>query len=57
MNMESHVESLKRKHQKLEAQIAETARHPSADNTEIAALKREKLRLKDEIERHSMAVH
>lgn len=57
MNMESHVEALKRKHQKLEAQIAETARHPSADNTELAALKREKLRLKDEIERHTASLH
>ena len=51
MSMASHVESLKRKHQKLETEISETARHPAADQTEITALKREKLRLKDEIEK------
>lgn len=57
MSMSSHVESLKRKHQKLENQITETIRHPGADQTEVTALKREKLRLKDEIEKHSSLVH
>jgi len=57
MSMASHVESLKRKHQKLETQLEETARHPSADGIELAALKREKLRLKDEIERSSESLH
>jgi len=51
MSMASHVESLKRKHQKLETEISETARHPGADQMEITALKREKLRLKDEIQK------
>lgn len=57
MSMSSHVESLKRKHQKLESQITETIRRPGADQTEVTALKREKLRLKDEIEKHSSVVH
>jgi len=51
--MTSHVESLKRKHQKLENELSETMRHPGVDQTELSALKREKLRLKDEIEKHS----
>ncbi len=57
MSVASHVESLKRKHQKLESRIAETARHPSADTTELTALKREKLRVKEEIERHDRTLH
>ncbi len=57
MSMASHVESLKRKHQKLESEIVETARYPGIDHVEIAALKREKLRVKDEIERHSASIH
>ena len=57
MSMASHVESLRRKHRKLESEIEETERHPSADHVQIAALKREKLRVKDEIERHSASVH
>jgi len=57
MSMASHVETLKRKHQKLESRIDETERHPGVDHIEIAALKREKLRLKDEIEKHSASIH
>jgi len=53
MSMASHVETLKRKHQKLESEISETMRHPGADPAELTALKREKLKLKDEIEKHS----
>jgi len=57
MSLASHVETLKRKHEKLEHDIVETERHPGADHVEIAALKREKLRVKDEIERHIGSVH
>jgi len=57
MSMTSHVESLRRKHQKLESEISETMRHPGADQTQITALKREKLKLKDEIEKHSGMLH
>jgi len=57
MSLASHVETLKRKHEKLEHDIVETERHPGADHVEIAALKREKLRVKDEIEKHIGSVH
>ena len=57
MSLASHVESLKRKHAKLEDEIAETERHPGADHIEIAAMKREKLRVKDEIEKHQGSLH
>lgn len=57
MSMASHVESLKRKHQKLETEISEAARHPGANQMELTALKREKLRLKDEIEKSTASIH
>ena len=40
-----------RQHRALEDAIAEAMAHPSADDLEIAELKRRKLRLKDEIAR------
>ena len=42
---------LERQHRALEDAIAEAMAHPSADDLEIAELKRRKLRLKDEIAR------
>ncbi len=57
MSLASHVETLKRKHEQLELRITETERHPGVDHVEIAALKRQKLRVKDEIEKHSLSIH
>ena len=57
MSLASHVETLKRKHEQLEHKITETERHPGVDHVEIAALKREKLRVKDEIEKHAASIH
>lgn len=51
MSMSSHVEHLQRRHQTLEHTINEEMKHPSSDHVDIAALKREKLRIKDEIAR------
>jgi hypothetical protein len=45
------VESLRAKHAALEARISEEILHPYQDDDEISRLKREKLRLKDEITR------
>lgn len=53
MNLNSHLTELQKKHEKLESQIEQTQRHPSADNVEIGAMKKEKLRLKEEITRVS----
>ena len=50
MSLQAHVTTLKRKHSDLEHQISELANHPSADHTEIATLKKQKLLLKDRIE-------
>jgi hypothetical protein len=44
------VQALKRRHARLEAEIARESVRPAADEWTLNALKREKLRLKDLIE-------
>ncbi|WP_428698449.1 YdcH family protein [Stappia sp.] len=51
MSLQSHLVELKKRHSDLERKLEEAMRHPSADSLEIATLKRQKLHLKDEIER------
>jgi len=51
MTVEDRIESLKIKHSRLENEIDEESHRPQPDNMLIAALKREKLRIKDEIAR------
>ncbi|APH70225.1 YdcH family protein [Aquibium oceanicum] len=51
MSLASHLEELQRKHGDLDRAINEAIAHPSADDLEIARLKRRKLALKDAIER------
>ncbi|MFK7944796.1 MAG: YdcH family protein [Paracoccaceae bacterium] len=57
MSVESHLDHLRQKHQGLEAKIREEERRPGADNVQIRSLKREKLHLKDEIEKLSDTRH
>lgn len=49
MPVESHVESLKTRHQELENQLNEMMGSLSVDNAELAEVKRRKLALKDKI--------
>jgi hypothetical protein len=51
MSMDAHLAELERRHQALEAEINEAQAHPSIDDLQIVALKRRKLRVKDEIAR------
>lgn len=53
MSVESHLAELERRHQALKREIQEAMAHPGTDETEIAALKRRKLQIKDEIARLS----
>ena len=53
MAVDAHVEALQRRHADLEHQLNEVIAIPSADSTTITRLKREKLRVKDEIFRLS----
>ncbi len=51
MAIESHLAELEKRHQALEVEIDEALTHPSADDLQIAELKRKKLHVKVEIER------
>ena len=51
MAIAERVESLRAKHAALEERISEESLHPYQDDDQISRLKREKLRLKDEITR------
>jgi len=53
MSMESHLVELKKKHQTLEHRLEVAERSPGLDRLEIAQMKKQKLRLKDEIQRLS----
>jgi hypothetical protein len=59
MAIESHLAQLEKRHESLKLKINEALAHPSADDLEIAELKRRKLQIKDEIERlrHDTLVH
>lgn len=52
MALSSHIEQLRQKHAELEEKLQEALRHPSANDEEIAEIKRQKLQLKDKIEQH-----
>ena len=51
MAIQSHLAELERRHQALEQEINDALTHPSADDLQIAELKRKKLHVKDEIAR------
>lgn len=51
MSMQAQLSELEQQHQALEAELAEAIAHPSTDDLTIAALKRRKLHVKDEIAR------
>jgi hypothetical protein len=51
MTTEGHIAALERRHRELDRQIEEELGHASYDDLEIAALKRKKLEVKDELAR------
>ena len=51
MSLEAHLESLMRKHGNLETEITHALSRPVPDQVVLTQLKREKLRVKEEIER------
>lgn len=53
MALSSHVEELKKKHQALSDKVEEAQRAPGTPDLQISSLKKQKLRLKEEIERLS----
>ncbi|MEL6201469.1 MAG: DUF465 domain-containing protein [Pseudomonadota bacterium] len=55
MSIEGHLDALKRKHGALESQLNEMMSRPVPDQATMSMLKREKLRLKEEIMKLSEA--
>lgn len=53
MTMSSHLQELRRKHQSLSEHVEQAQRRPGTDGLRIAELKKQKLRLKEQIERLS----
>lgn len=55
MALSSHLQELRRKHQSLSQRVEEAQRAPAVDDLHIAELKKEKLRLKEQIAKLSQA--
>ena len=53
MTMTSHMQELRRKHETLSERVEQAQRSPSTDALTIADLKKQKLKLKEEITRLS----
>jgi len=50
MALDSHIHQLELRHKELETALEEVLAHPSADDKEIAEIKRQKLLIKDRIQ-------
>jgi hypothetical protein len=57
MELHGTIKDLTEKHQKLEQLINAEMAHPDWDECRVAALKKQKLRIKDELERLRTSVH
>jgi len=57
MALQGHIQELSEKHKRLQELIETEMSHPDWDEVRIAALKKEKLRIKDELERLRSSVH
>ncbi|TKW67283.1 MAG: DUF465 domain-containing protein [Paracoccus denitrificans] len=51
MTVDAHIERLREKHEKISQAVEQAQRAPGATDFEIAEMKKEKLRLKEEIAR------
>ena len=57
MALQGHIEELSEKHKKLEELIETEMTHPDCNEYRVAALKKQKLRIKDELEKLRSDVH
>ena len=55
MSLGSHLQELRKKHQSLSEAVEEALRHPGTDALVIADMKKQKLRIKEEITRLSQS--
>ncbi|WP_299024938.1 DUF465 domain-containing protein [uncultured Sulfitobacter sp.] len=53
MSLNAHLETLKKKHRDMSEAIEQAQRAPGVDGLEVAAMKKKKMRLKEEINRLS----
>ena len=53
LSITSHIQNLKQKHEKLSSEVEQAYKSPALDELYISQLKKEKLRLKEEISRLS----
>ncbi|MEM7719278.1 MAG: DUF465 domain-containing protein [Pseudomonadota bacterium] len=53
MSLSSHIQELRKKHDHLSMEVEEAQRSPAMDDLEVTALKKQKLKIKEEIERLS----
>ena len=53
MSVQAHLEELKKKHKTLSDEVEAAQRSPGTDDLHIASMKKEKLKLKEEITRLS----
>lgn len=53
MAFDAHLEALKRKHTAMSDAVEQAQRSPGIDDLKVATMKKEKLRLKEEINRLS----
>ena len=51
MSVASHLQELRRKHENLSTIVEKEQRSPATDQLKIAEMKKQKLKLKEEIER------
>lgn len=51
MSTASHIQTLRRKHEELSSMVEHEQRSPGSSDLKIAELKKQKLRLKEEISR------
>ena len=49
MTTDGHIDALARRHRELDRKIEDELNHPSHDDLYVAALKRKKLEIKDEL--------
>jgi len=55
MSVDARLNELRQKHESLSKQVDEAQRHPGIDDLEITSLKKQKLRIKEEISRLTRA--
>lgn len=53
MSVQGHLQSLADKHHRLDEQLASETNRPRPDENTLSRLKKEKLRIKEEMRRHN----